>query len=90
MELKFMGDLYKEYGYVNKTPFELIEEFALEMLLRHQIQVTEINFEDGDVEKITSLITSKMRIQGSEPIGKISKMNTSTGRILLGTKKEVK
>ena len=56
--------MFEEYGIMQKTPTELIEEFAAQMMLQHQIYVTEINFnEQNAIDKISSMFKPKERIK---------------------------
>jgi hypothetical protein len=81
---------------------ELIEEFVVNMLIGHQIQVTQINFNEQGLDKITITAKPKERIkiepEPDERNAKINrkklvrvdfKMYTSAGRIVLGKREEV-
>jgi hypothetical protein len=84
--------MFEEYGVITKSPQELIEEFATEMMMQHQIYVTEINFLPDGLDKITATLQPKERIKletETKPEDtKISRMYSSAGRIKLGTAAE--
>jgi hypothetical protein len=80
--------LFEEYGVVSKSPTELIEEFAVQMMVQHQIIVTEINFnEQNAIDKMSLMFKPKERIKTDTELDpKISRVHTSAGRIELGVK----
>jgi hypothetical protein len=77
-----------EYGIVTSTPIELIEEFASQMMLQHQIFVTEINFAPGAMAKMSSFFRPKEEVSIETNDSVIKKYNSVSGHIVLGEKEE--
>jgi hypothetical protein len=80
-------NMFEEYGVVKKSPMELIEEFAVQMMMQHQIYVTEINFnEQSAIDKMSLVLQPKERVAAPDPAvdARVSRVWSSAGRIKLG------
>jgi len=85
-------NMFEEYGVVKKSPLELIEEFAVQMMMQHQIYVTEINFNEQSAIDKVSLALHKEKIAAPYPAvdARVSRVWSSAGRIKLGVAEEPK